>query len=253
MCRHSVLSLVGPASGTCDPGCSATLNWLFNPLAAVVHSVQIPVHIGSEAADEAVHMLTVSGRGYQPGVASTVLPLPGEATADERTLAGWCRAPAIPRSALLSVSSTSVQFGATELRGVVRRLLVLQPAGGAAVGFEWDMGEFAGNGASNGTISVEPACGEVLPGEVATCQLTFSAGSEAQHMSGEVAVMARALTAEEAAALDGEDGAPLLLPCTLLVHNLLLHHAAFSCMALSCVDVSLPTWSLPEAMLCCRE
>jgi hypothetical protein len=199
--RHSVLSLIGPSSGTCDPGCAVTLNWLFNPLAACTHSIAIPITIHSADTNidgnTSTHTLTVFGRGYHPGSPQNAPPLSGEAMGDDRAFAGWCDVPAIPRNALLAASTTAVHLGVTELQGVMRRLVVLHPAGDMPVHFQWRAGIFCGGGASDGTLHVEPENGDLLPGESVVCQVIYQAGVEAQRLDGEITVHARALSPKE--------------------------------------------------------
>ena len=205
------MALVGASSGTCSPGCAVTLNWQFNPITATVHTVRLPVTISTEGnsdpEDVAHHTLTVSGRGFHPSQGDSDVGAT-ELARDDRALAGWHDAPAIPRSQLLTASSTAVRLGITQPQGVLRRLVVLRLASDIPLRFCWSVGEFSGDRASEGTLRIEPAQGDLFPGESAVCQLIFQAGCEAQLLNSEVAVMARPLTVEE---IDeaADDGVPL--------------------------------------------
>lgn len=199
--RHSVLSLVGPSSGTCSPGCSVTLNALFNPLTSGEHSVDVLVTIGGDTDAPSRHTLTIRGRGVHPERAEQAALQPAELARDSRALAGWHEAPLVATNALLAASEAAIRFGATEPTGVMRRVVLLRACGPRAVRLRWDCGELAGGGAGNGVLTVEPATDELLPGEAILCQLTYVAGSEAQILDAEVAVYAEALTEDEARAL----------------------------------------------------
>ena len=205
-CRHRALELVGPTEGTCAPGCSVTLNWLFNPIAPATHSVNVPVTAISAAPDAvSVACLTIEAQGFHPGDGDQPSAAsPG--AADAALLQGWHSTPIIPQNALLAVSETSLHLGATEVQGMLRRLVVLRPAGDAALEFSWDVGIFAGGSASEGSMYAEPASGTLLAGECAVCQLVYSAGVEAQWLDGEIAVNARALSEAEAAELCNDEG-----------------------------------------------
>ena len=192
MRRHNVLSLAGPSFGTCEPGCCVTLNWLFNPLTAGTHAATIPVTVSTAESPPATYTLVVTGCSYQvpadtaglakthaaasevdkaAGAASLAGPVPDDACADASAPSGWTDEPVIQRSALLDVSTSALRFGATALQGVVRRLVVVRCAGDRAVQFAWDVGEFAGGKACDGVIAVEPAEGDILPGEAVACQV----------------------------------------------------------------------------------
>ena len=207
--RHQVLSLVGPTEGTCSPGCAVSLNWLFNPIAPAEHLITVPVSITSGPGDSgATFNLAMQGAGFHPG--QSLRPaLSAAGATDAQQPLGWRNTPAIPLNPLLAVSESAVHLGATELQGVLRRLVVLRPAGGAAVEFTWHVGEFGGGGALEGQLRVEPESGTLLPGEAAVCQLVYEAGVEAQWLEGEVAVAARALEAADVEQLLAGAGADL--------------------------------------------
>jgi hypothetical protein len=206
ICRHDVLSLVGPESGTCSPGCAVTLNWLFTPVLPELHQVDIPVHIGT-GSYTMVHKMTVAGKG----VVSTV---PEEHVSEWESSAR--RRHHIPSNPFIQLSPVFLDLGDTICNGCMRRLLVLESSAQEPMWFQWLLGEFDGCGASEGVLSFEPCQGELQPGERLACLVTYNARLATQYLQGEVVLLvanSEELLCEGAAAVIASKrviGTPLL-------------------------------------------
>lgn len=180
MCRHEVLSLIGPESGTCSPGCAVTLNWLFSPVVPDLHEVDIPVHIGND--DSAVpHQLKVVGNGVMRATPAVMR------CSEWGSSAG--RTQHIPSNPFVQISPAFLDMGQTTCNGCLRRLIVLECCSEEPVWFLWLQGEFNGSGSSEGILSFEPSQGELQPGERLACLVTYQAHLDTQWLQAEVVLV----------------------------------------------------------------
>jgi hypothetical protein len=202
MCRHEVLQLIGPCEGTCAVGCSVTLNLLFSPIVSGDMKAKLPIMVTASALHasiETTHTLTVHGHGYHLKENARPPRRRSSPALDPWQTDSWkCR---ICDTPLLSLSASYLNFGVLVQRGIARCLVVLTATSTCAAKFSWDRGEFEESGAIEGTLEIEPDHGELNPGESVLCQLSFTAGSEAQWVSGAIAVNAEPLTEDNSTKL----------------------------------------------------
>lgn len=179
VCRHDVLTLVGPSCGTCAPSCFLTLNWLFDPIVPEVHAVEIPVHVG-DGTESSSCLLHLCAEGMLQQPSAVQLQLQQDCGAELGCV--------IPQSPSVRLLEPSIDLGVTSPHGALRALAVIESTSQRDVLFKWHAGELNGEGASEGSICFEPAEGILYPGERVGCLVTYHAGSEDQWLEGEVAL-----------------------------------------------------------------
>ncbi|KAK3287418.1 hypothetical protein CYMTET_5071, partial [Cymbomonas tetramitiformis] len=183
-----VLECLNP-EGVIPAGCTAQLNWIFQPIEAKMYTADVAMEIAADDPSVIVgpqsNVVSFSARGYHPKQTGVDKLSIAEKCWDKVNWAGWNPAPSIVTPGQQAhLSLDHLALGPVPTLSVSRRVIgMTNDSETTKYFFSWSM--FMAE-TTDGDLKLEPMSGEILPGETLLVKVSFTASGRPQNWDMEL-------------------------------------------------------------------